>query len=241
MNRFFAVKAPNGAAYIEGEENVRHLSKSLRLCEGDRVQLFDGEGFECEAEIQSVERSRIALSCGEWTLSPAEPTHRVTLFQGLPKQGKMETIIQKCVELGVYEIVPLVTSRCVVQLSDKLDRKLERYGKVAFEAAQQSKRGCVPRIFEPVKLSELPVSSFDLVLIAYEDERESSLKSLISGFGGNTVAIVIGPEGGFDPDEVSLLVERGAKAVSLGRRILRTETAGMAMTAQILYELETEV
>ena len=236
MNRFFVDNIGPDAAVIEGED-LKHLSSVLRLRKGDHVMLCDGKGSECEGEIQRVEPGKALVKTGPWRPCVSEPHHKVTVFQCLPKAGKMETIIQKCTELGMNALVPTLSSRCVVQPGKDFDKKLQRYRKVAREAAMQSHRGIVPEVLPLVELKKADLSIFDTVYCAYEGEKGRSLKAAMGERPGRRIALFIGPEGGFEPEEVQSLVEKGAKAVSLGPRILRTETAGMAMVAQILFEL----
>ena len=150
----------------------------------------------------------------------------------------METIVQKCVELGIDTVVPTLLSRCVAVPTRDFEKKRIRYQRVAEEAAKQSRRGIIPTVTGVVKVQDIDCTAFDTVLVAYEDERGTTLKEVLRGGVGERIAIVIGPEGGLEASEVELLRSRGAKTVSLGARILRTETAGMAMLAQILYELD---
>ena len=236
MNRFFVDNIGPDAAVIEGED-LKHLSSVLRLRKGDHVMLCDGKGSECEGEIQRVEPGKALVKTGPWRPCVSEPHHKVTVFQCLPKAGKMETIIQKCTELGVNALVPTLSSRCVVQPGREYEKKLQRYRKVAREAAMQSHRGIVPEVLPLVELKKADLSIFDTVYVAYEGEKEQSLKSVMADKPGRRIALFIGPEGGFEGDEVASLAAKGAKVVSLGPRILRTETAGMAMVAQILFEL----
>ena len=152
----------------------------------------------------------------------------------------MELIVQKCTELGVFSVVPVVSARCVVVPNKDYDKKRERYNRVALEAAKQSRRGMIPQVLPLIELKKIDVKSFDLFLVAYEDENTVSLKqALRAAKEPATIALLIGPEGGLEESEVEQLVKAGAKSVSLGKRILRTETAGMAMLAQTLYEGET--
>ena len=236
MNRFFVQNPGPDKAVIEGED-LKHLSSVLRLKKGDHVMLSDGRGSECEGEIERIEMGRAQVKTGPWRPCVSEPHHKLTLFQCLPKTGKMETIIQKCTELGVNALVPTLSSRCVVQPGREYEKKLQRYRKVAREAAMQSHRGIVPEVLPLVELKKVDLSIFDTVYCAYEGEKEQSLKAVMADRPGRRIALFIGPEGGFEADEVESLVSKGAKVVSLGPRILRTETAGMAMVAQILFEL----
>ncbi len=239
MRRFFAeeINGTDGIVALCGEE-AHHIISVLRMGVGDHVLLINGDGGECVAEITSVADRTVTLSILEHIASSAEPNVKVTLFQCLPKQGKMELIIQKCVELGVSEIVPVASQRCISDGNIK-ESKLARWNRVSQEAAKQCGRASVPIVTTPVRLKNMDVSGFDIALLAYENETERTLKSLLRMQSGiSSVAIIIGPEGGFSPSEVEWLVGSGVVSVSLGRRILRTETAGIAMLAQLMYELE---
>ncbi len=236
MNRFFVSDIGPDTATITGED-LKHLASVLRLKKGDHVMLSDGKGSECEGEIERVEPGRAQVRTGPWRPCVSEPHHKVTVFQCLPKAGKMEVILQKCTELGMNALVPTLSARCVVQPGRDFDKKLQRYRKVVREAAMQSHRGWIPEVLPLVELKKADLSIFDTVYCAYEGEKERSLKQAMADRPGRRIALFIGPEGGFEPDEVACLAEKGAQTVSLGPRILRTETAGMAMVAQILFEL----
>lgn len=236
MNRFFVDNIGPDGAVVEGDD-FKHLASVLRLKKGDRVMLSDGKGSECEGEIERIEIGKALVKAGPWRPCVSEPHHKLTVFQCLPKAGKMEMILQKCTELGMNALAPTLSVRCVVQPGRDFDRKLQRYRKVAREAAMQSGRGIVPQVLPLVELKKADLSIFDTVYVAYEGEKEQSLKHVMADKPGRRIALFIGPEGGFEPDEVACLAEKGARVVSLGPRILRTETAGMAMVAQILFEL----
>ena len=236
MNRFFVENIGPEEAIIE-EEDLKHLASVLRLRRGDRVMLSDGRGSECEGEIERVEPGKALVKTGPWRPCVSEPHHKLTLFQCLPKTGKMETILQKCTELGMNALVPTLSACCVTQPGRDFDKKLQRYRKVAREAAMQSGRGLVPEVLPLVELKQADLSVFDTVYCAYEGERERTLKRAMAQRPGRRIALFVGPEGGFEADEVAVLAEKGAQVVSLGPRILRTETAGIAMMAQILFEL----
>ena len=236
MNRFFVNDRGPDWAVIEGED-LKHLVSVLRLRKGDHVMLSDGRGSECEGEIEHLEPGKARVKTGPWRPCLSEPHHKLTLFQCLPKAGKMETIIQKGTELGMNALVPTLSARCVVQPGRDFDKKLQRYRKVAREAAMQSHRGLIPEVLPLVELKKADLSIFDTVYVAYEGEKERTLKAVMADKPGRRIALFIGPEGGFEAEEVAALVDKGARAVSLGPRILRTETAGMAMCAEILFEL----
>ena len=217
---------------------MKHIARVLRLRAGDAVQLCDGNGRECDAVIRSVSSDAVVFQTEPWRAAETEPCVSITLFQCLPKAGKMETIIQKCVELGACGFVPVQSERCVVVLKPPYEGRIERWQRVSEEAAKQSRRGIIPKVLPPIALDKLDFSGYDTVFAAYENEHTVSLKTALREHCGTRIAIVIGPEGGFSDAEIETLIRKGARSVSLGTRILRTETAGMAMLAQILYEVE---
>lgn len=223
-------------------EDVAHISRVLRLGIGDHVTVCDSHGTDYEAEIAEMEQKQIVCSITEKRASESEPNIKVTLFQGLPKASKMEYIIQKTTELGISEIVPVKLSRCVVKIDNKKDerKKLDRWQKISEAAAKQSGRGIVPQISEIMTLDEIIKRSkeFDLFFVPYECEEQKTLKEvLLSRSDIKTVGFIIGPEGGFDPAETEKLRENGIDTVTLGKRILRTETAGEAVLAMTMYEI----
>lgn len=244
MHRFFIEPyAVCGNEAVLTGEDVQHIAKVLRLRAGDEVTLCDGAKTEYTARIDSVEKERIMLRVLETAASKTESAVEITLYQGLPKAGKLETIIQKCVELGIGKVIPFDAERSVVKLSEKdFAKKQSRYQRVAYEAAKQSRRGIIPEVGGLVKLAKEDFSGFDLILLAYEEERGTTLKkALRAKMDAKRIALIVGPEGGFAPEEADMLIQRGAVSVSLGPRILRTETAGMAMLAMTVYELEFEM
>ena len=250
MNRFFVEKTAvqGGQIVITDSQDVHHAKKVLRLRPGEQVEVSDSSEFEYLCEIESFGEGELFLRILDKQAFAKEPELSVTLYQGAPKQGKMETIVQKCTELGVRTIVPVYLARSVVQEKEgKGEKKQERWQKVADEAAKQCKRGVPARVGSSLKLkgllAELP--QYDLVLIPYEDERKTTLKEVlrseeIQAKKPKSVAVIIGPEGGFSAEEVEAVTAAGGCAVSLGKTILRTETAGMAALAMIMYELEME-
>ena len=239
MRRFFSdsVTNDNGLVTLTGDE-ARHVAVVLRMRPGDELLLIDGKGTEYLSRIESVSDNEAVLNVVESRSSSAEPSVNVTLFQCLPKQGKMELIIQKCVELGIHEIVPTVSRRCVVKIDGK-DGKLVRWNKVAQEASKQCGRAFIPEVKPPVKFSSVDLTHFDAVLLAYENEDVTTLKAALNrSKDARPIAVFIGPEGGFESSEAEELIKKGAVSVSLGKRILRTETAGIAALAQIMYEFD---
>ena len=241
MNRFFTPAELIGeeTAKIVGND-VAHISKVLRLSIGDTIELCDGQCNDYIAEISKINKDCVSLKLLQHFPSPTESKYQVTLFQCLPKAAKLETIIQKSVELGVFAICPVESERCVIKL-DKRDSESKRIrmSRVAYEAAKQSKRGILPEILPVTRLNKLDLSNYDIVILAYESESGKTLKDVLKAVTHpKNIAIIVGPEGGFAPDGVSWLTANGSYSVSLGTRILRTETAGMAMLAMINYELE---
>lgn len=224
---------------ISGEDE-KHIKTVLRAREGEEITLCDGMGMDYQCRILSLERGVLAEIISKMPCE-TEPKTKITLYQGLPKADKMEWIIQKCVELGVDRIVAVSTERAIVKLDKKEGKKLERWQKIAEAAAKQSGRGKIPEICQRVlKFSEAVTEAAELdgALIPYEKEQERGLRQFVRGFSGESVGIFIGPEGGFSEEEIALAEESGVLPVTLGKRILRTETAGMVTTALLLYELE---
>lgn len=243
MPKFFIDKneISRGQARLLGEDE-KHIKTVLRAREGEEVTLCDGEGMDYLCRIASLERG-VLLDVLSKTPCETEPKTKLTLYQGLPKADKMEWIIQKCVEIGIDRIVAVATERAIVKLDKKEGKKLERWQKIAEAAAKQSGRGKIPEVCQRVlKFAEAveEAAGLDGAVIPYEKEKERGLRQFVSGFSGSTAGIFIGPEGGFSEEEIALAKEKGIRPVSLGKRILRTETAGMATAAILLYELETE-
>ncbi len=242
--RLFTEPANVGDKYIRITDrgDIRHLSKVLRLREGDMVDVSDSVQWEYAAEIVSIDEDEVLLAICDKQKFAREPELAVTLYQGVPKAGKMETIIQKCVELGVYAVTPVFMERSVVVEKGNFSKKLQRWQKVSDEAVKQCRRGIVPEVRAQQKFDQMigELSSYDLVLFPYENETGRTIKDCLRGLTAKpqTVAIIIGPEGGFADSEAEKLDAAGAVRVSLGKTILRTETAGMAALAMVMYELE---
>lgn len=238
MANFYIDKSDitENTATITGEE-AQHISRVLRMKKGDEVTLCDGEGNFYEAVLSDFSDKSVIADILSSRRAETEPEVQITIFQGVPKNPKLETIVQKATEIGVVRIVPVDTVRAVAKL-DK-SAKVDRLRKIAREAAKQSKRGIIPYVDDAVSFKEAVkmAAEADLALIPYEEEREFSLKKALSGKKPKTVAVMIGPEGGFDKGEICLAKENGIISVTLGKRILRTETAPLAVSAAILYEL----
>lgn len=238
--------------YIEDREDIKHLVKVLRARPGDEVVISDKERYEYETEILEIGELEVVLGIKDRHEFAAEPFTKVTLYQGVPKASKLETVVQKTVELGVKRIVPVFMARTVVSDKGNFGKKRDRLQKIADEAVKQCKRGIIPEVADAIGFSEmieeLAELNYDAILVAYEDEKGYSIKDALRGGGadaplrrGSDVALIIGPEGGFEEDEVECILDefdRKASAVTLGKTILRTETAGPAALAMIMYELE---
>jgi 16S rRNA (uracil1498-N3)-methyltransferase len=223
--------------------DVNHITKVLRLSPKSIIMVCDGRGNDYKARIISVEKTRVSLEILEKTVCEAEPDLQVTLFQGIPKAGKMEYIIEKCTELGVGRIVPVLTKRTVVKIGEEKsgEKKLARWRKTASESVKQCGRGAVPEVTGVFGLKDLAkwISGLDLCVAAYEKEKKYSLKEVLSQHkNAKTAGIFIGPEGGFEGEEIAYLEALGVRSVGLGERILRTETAGHAVLAAVMYEFD---
>ncbi len=220
-------------------ENEKHIKTVLRARIGEEIVLCDGKGMDYLCQITSLDDG-VCAKILQKTPSQAEPKTQITLYQGLPKADKMEWIIQKCVELGVVKIVPVATTRAIVKLDKKEGRKIERWQKIAEAAAKQSGRGIIPQMGQSVLTFAQAVQeakALDLAVILYEKEQDRDLHAIVKAFSGQSIGVFIGPEGGFAEEEIALAQQNGVQCVTLGKRILRTETAGMTTIAILLYEL----
>ena len=232
----------DGTIYLSGDD-LKHLRQVLRLRAGDVIQVFDGSGTEYEAKLNEVGKIEARAEILETRLAGTEPKIRVTLYQGLPKAEKMDLIIQKAVELGIFRIVPVMTRRSVVQLGDQdKKKKSDRWNRIAREAAKQSKRARVPEVAVPITLESAvkELGNADLAIVLYENEQKKCLKELLKCYNINKIediALFIGPEGGISNDEVLEMTLSGAVTAGLGKRILRTETAAVSVISIIMYEM----
>lgn len=241
MPKFFFNKndISRGQVQLFGEDE-KHIKTVLRAREGEEMTLCDGEGMDYQCRIVSLERG-VLLDILSKEVCETEPKTKITLYQGLPKADKMELIIQKCVELGVDRIVAVSTERAIVKLDKKESKKLERWQKIAEAAAKQSGRGKIPEIGQQVlkfKEAVAEAKGLDGAIIPYEKEQETGIRQFVQGFQGESIGVFIGPEGGFAEEEIALAQENGITPITLGKRILRTETAGMTTAAILLYELD---
>ena len=224
--------------------DVNHIKNVLRMKPGEEISISNGvDGKEYRCGILSMEEEKVVCELRFVKEDGLELSARVYLFQGLPKADKMELIIQKAVELGVYEIIPVAAKRCVVKLEEKkAASKIARWQGIAEAAAKQSKRRIVPKVGNVMTFGEAiqRAASMDVRLIPYElAEGMGRTKELIKGIQpGQDIAVFIGPEGGFEKAEIERALAAGVEPVTLGKRILRTETAGLTVMAWIMYRLE---
>lgn len=246
MTRLFLEDQEAGSGFITlGPEDSHYVSQVLRMKTGEQLTAVIRDGTEALCEVDTVTKNNVTLKILNTSENVSEPPYGITLYQSVSKGERMELTIQKCVELGVTKIVPVFSMRCVVRPDEpkKQQSKTQRWQKIALEAARQSGRGIIPEVTEPMTFSkalEASVSA-DMVLLPWEDEHGVTLKGAITPVDKNDVkeiAVFIGPEGGYDEQEAALAKESGAVPVSLGKRILRTETAGASVLAMLLYEFE---
>ena len=247
MNRFF-VDDPGAfsdrSVVITGED-VNHVKNVLRLKENDELIVSDGRGRDYHCRISGITNEEVVADICDICDNFSELSTEITLFQGFPKGDKMELIIQKTVELGVTRIVPVMTKRTVVKLDDKkAKKKTERYNMIAESAAKLSGRGMIPEVTMPVSFAEAVsmAEKLDMNIIPYEEaEGVEYSRNIIKNIKGKkSLGIFIGPEGGFAREEVEKALDAGVSAITLGHRILRTETAGMAVISIIMFELEED-
>ena len=218
---------------LEGDE-ANHIVKVLRMKKGDSLTIFDGSGNCADGVIDSVDGKTVTVNALKRYPSDTEPKLKITLFQGIPKNPKMDLIIQKATELGVVEIVPVNTKRIVAKI-DK-DAKVERLQRIAFEAAKQCGRAYIPKVSYPISFEEAikRMQKMDGAIIPYECEKDGRINNAVNS-NMQSLGILIGPEGGFEESEVKRAEDAGIKRVTLGKRILRTETAGLIASALALF------
>ena len=238
--------------------DVNHIKNVLRMKPGTRVRVSVKDGRSFFGSIDTITDAEVWVNIEEEDIAGTELSNKIYLFQGLPKGDKMELIIQKCVELGVYEIIPVAMKNCVVKLDDKKSvSKIKRWQAISESAAKQSKRTVIPEVTMPMsyKLALEKAKELDVVLVPYENERgmEATREVMQSIQPGQSIGIFVGPEGGFAPEEIEVVpqydnVDKGQNGeevdeskfhrISLGRRILRTETAGLATLSMLVFCLD---
>lgn len=250
MPKFFVTEEQinNSSITIKGQD-VKHIKNVLRKKPGDQITICNAEqSLDYLCEITNIEDETISCNIVEKIENNVESNIKVTIFQGLPKADKMELVIQKSVELGVFDITPVEMKRCVVKLNEKdKNKKIDRWQKISEVASKQSGRNIIPKINQIINIKEICnlYEEYDIVLVAYENEEKNTLKeelnkikAQIQGQDQIKIGVLIGPEGGIAPEEIELLNKIGAKIITLGKRILRTETVALNVLSIIMYELE---
>lgn len=229
------------------EDDVKHIKNVLRKVINDEIEVCnqdDGKNYKCK--IEKINQEEILCDIIEQIESKTEPQIYVDVYQGLPKADKMELIIQKSVELGVHKIIPTNMRRSIVKIKSKEEnKKIDRWQKISEVASKQSGRDIIPKIENITNIKDIikNINQYDVLIVAYEEEKENTLKQEIIRIKNMkieklNIGILIGPEGGIDKEEIDALKQVGAKIVSLGERILRTETVALNMLSIIMYELE---
>ena len=237
MQKFFIEHPPvDGYCRVIGAD-AAHIRLSLRARIGENIIVCDGHKTDYQCVIERVSREGVLLRVIETFDDSGEPNVAVTVYQCLPKGGKMDVIVEKCVELGAVKIVPVISEHSIPRLDEKVMRsRLFRYNKIAREAAVQSGRGTVPEIGDFIKISDLydKIAAYDAFFFMYEGGG-TPLKNVFN-INDKNIACVIGPEGGFSQSEAEKICDRGAHRVTMGSRILRTETAAMCFLSVVMYE-----
>ena len=230
-------------AYIEGSD-VNHIANVLRMKPGEELLISVKGDWDYLCKIVDIETDRVNLKVLE-SMEQRELPVNITLLQGIPKSDKLEMIIQQAVELGVSEIIPVKTKRVVVKIDEKkVDTKVNRWNAIAESAAKQSKRSIIPKVYEPMSIDNALeiVKDFGVKLIPYEnaDGIDKTRKILDNMDKTKNISVFIGPEGGLEESEVERIKGSGFEVITLGKRILRTETAGLALLSNIMIRLEDE-
>ena len=260
MSRFFVDPASIGEKYIyiDDKNDVKHILSVLRMKKGDTLTVSYKSEWEYECEISGIEDGQICLLITDKQRFASEPDLRVTLFQGVPKGSKMDDIVRKTTEMGIARIVPVFMDRTVVKDNGTYHKKIARMQQIAGEASKQCGRGVIPEISDKLSFAEMIslLDNYDVVVFPYENEKGTTIKDALRDIciasdrvmkngrkskkqtALKTCAVIIGPEGGFSDTEAEELKKTDALCVTLGKTILRTETAGIVTMAMIMYELE---
>lgn len=247
MRRYFVeLKDIQGEKVFFNKEQSHHMSKVLRSAPGERVDVCTGDGTVYHAVLESFEKDKVTAVIIGKEEHQQETAVPICLYQGMPKADKLEWIIQKCTELGISAIIPVETGRSVIHLDgEKAEKKIDRWQKIAQEASQQSKRVTIPKIGPYLTwkqfLPHVTQQDSEITIILWEDEQTHRLKEVLQEVDWEKtkrINLVVGPEGGMSEGEVAQLREVGGVTASLGKRILRTETAGLAAVSMIEYELD---
>jgi len=245
MNRFFVSKSDiRGDEVVLSGQQAHQIRNVLRMTSGEGIIVLDNTGCEYEVVLTDVDKQKVAGRIESRRAGAGEPQVRLTLYQSLLPRDKFELVLQKCTEVGVSRFVPVITQRSLVRDAETVTpNKLARWQRIITEAAEQSHRGRIPELNLPIEFEDAvsSLADHDLRLIASPAEQKISLRAALQRSNRNkpqTIALFVGPEGGFTEQEVALAADAGAVAFSLGPRILRTETAALVTAALILYELE---
>lgn len=246
MPKFFIKSDQKNKDIVEIKgQDVKHLRNVLRIKSGDEIQVGNSETMEeYTCRVEKVEKEKIYCKIIKESENNPEIDLQVTIFQGLPKADKMELVIQKSVELGAMQITPVEMKRCIVKFNEKdKNKKIERWQKISEVAAKQCGRSFIPKINNIIELKNICKISkeYDILIVAYEKENKQHIKSILKQLPIKRplkIGIIIGPEGGLEEEEVQILKDSGVKSVTLGKRILRTETVALNLLSVIMYELE---
>ena len=218
----------------------QQICRVLRLKTGTEILLLDDQGFKYQSRLCEVNEDQCTVLVQTKQAAQGEPLTRLTLLVGITQRDKFELILQKCTEIGVSSIIPIITSRTLIQKSRDVEDKYPRWKKIMLEAAEQSHRGRIPTVLPVMKFPEALSSirsDAGLKLVLWEEESGTAIKPVLRNFKGQDVVLIIGPEGGLSAEEVDTARDNGFKSVSLGKRILRMETAAMMATGLVIYEL----
>ena len=242
MNTFYVNSSEinDNQTSISGDD-YHHIKNVLRIKPNERVYICDENGTRYEGTLKEYSANNAIFELLKSNKQTSELSLDITLYQGMPKSDKMDYIIQKSTELGVKKIVPVNMQYSVAKVTGENNSKISRWNKIAKEAASQSGRQIIPKVLAPIYFKNIieNIEKYDIVLLLYENEHSVTLKDVIKGNSFKSMAIIIGPEGGFSESEIDLLSKcSNVKVVTLGNRILRTETAGIATLAMISYEVE---
>lgn len=222
--------------YVITGENAKHIEKSLRMKVGEELTLCTPDNTQCNCVITNIAPQQVYVDIKEKVPCENEPDVKITLYQALPKGDKMDYIVQKCVELGISEIVPVISARCISRPDEKsLKKKTTRWQKIALQAAMQSRRGIIPEVKDALTFKQaVQNADHDTNIIFYECGGDS-VKTIIKD-DVKSIGMFIGSEGGFEEQEVQSVLENGGKSATLGKRILRAETAPLAALSIIMYQ-----
>ena len=244
MPRFFVNKENiSDNKIVIGEGDAFHIARSLRMAVGDEITVCDGEGEEYTCTLSKIRDDECECEVLSHGRSEREPRVNISLFMAYPKGDKLETVVQKAVELGACSITPFESSRCIKRpKAEKVDKQTERLSRIAKEAAKQCGRAIIPTVSSPLTYTQMlsEARKSELVLFCYEDEHATSIKTALRTNKFVSIAVIVGSEGGFSPEEADLARSAGCVSVTLGARILRCETAPSYALSAISYETEME-